>query len=184
MFENMWISWKSAFHFSGVLKTHPLVFFWKNSFSPCNQITVSFLVQKARKRSTMCLLKGAAACFNHCFYCNVPGLWFLLFVSLEWEQRYLSLIFLRWPLLWETLSTWERWLLVLSHIHATGNLAMSHFRAISRGDSPVFSLRNRTLAHCAAEMFPVYTITYCETICSCNHLTVNLVYSLKYCTRD
>ena len=96
----------------------------------------------------------------------------------------LSLIFLGRPLLRETLSACERWLLVLSHIRATDHLEISHFRAILRGDSPVFSLRNQTLARCSAEIFPLYTITYSEAVCSYNRLTVNLVYSLKYCTRD
>ena len=87
----------------------------------------------------------------------------------------LSLIFLGRPLLRQTLSTCERWFLLLSHIRATDDLEMLHFRAISRNDSPVFSLRNQTL---------VYTITNCETVSFSNRLTVNLVYSLKYCTRD
>ena len=94
------------------------------------------------------------------------------------------LIFLGLPLLRVTFSTCECWLLVLSHIRATDDFEISHFRAISRSDSPVFSVRNQTLACCSAETFPVYTITNCETVCSCNRLTVNLVYSLKYCTRD
>ena len=143
-------------------RTCPSVFFWKNSFSPCNQITVSFLVQKGRKRSNMGLLKGATAFFNHCFYCNV---------STSESRPSLSLIFLDRPLLQErNLSTWERWLLVLSHIRITDDLEISHSRAISPSDSPVFSLRIQTLARCWAEIFPVYTITYCEA-----------VYSLKYC---
>ena len=96
----------------------------------------------------------------------------------------LSLIFLGLPLLRVTFSTCERWLLVLSHIRATDDFDISHFRAISQSDSPVFSLRNQTLARCSAKIFPVHTITYCKTVCSCNRLTVNLVYSLKYCTRD
>ena len=96
----------------------------------------------------------------------------------------LSLIFLGRPLLRQTLSTCERWFLLLSHIRATDDLEMLHFRAISRNDSPVFSLRNQTRARCSAEMLLVYTITNCETVSFGNRLTVNLVYSLKYCTRD
>ena len=96
----------------------------------------------------------------------------------------LSLIFLGRPLLQWTLSTCERWLLVLSHIRATDDLEISHFHAILRTDSPLFSLVNQTLARCSAEIMPVYTITYCETVCSCNGLTVNLVYSLKYSARN
>ena len=96
----------------------------------------------------------------------------------------LSLIFLGRPLLREILSTNECWFLLLSHIRATDDLEISQFRAISRSDSPVFSLRNQTLARYSAEMMLVYTITNCETVCFGNRLTVNLVYSLKYCTRD
>ena len=48
----------------------------------------------------------------------------------------------------------------------------------------MFSLRNQTLARCSAEIFPVYTITYGETVCSRNRSTVNSVYFWKYCTRD
>ena len=96
----------------------------------------------------------------------------------------LSLIFLGLPFWRETVSTCERWLLVQSYIRATDNFEISHIRAISRSDSPVFSLRIQTLARCSAEIFPVYTITHCQTVCSCNRLTVNPVYSLKYCTRD
>ena len=89
----------------------------------------------------------------------------------------LSLIFLGRLLLQETLSTFERWLLVLPHICATDDLEISHFCAISHSNSPMFSLRNQTLAHCSAEK-------YCETVCSCNWLTVNLVYSFKYCMHN
>ena len=96
----------------------------------------------------------------------------------------LSLIFLGLPLLRVTFFTCERWLLVLSHIRATDDFEISHFRAISRSVSPVFSLRNQPLACCSAEIFLVYTITYCETVFSSNRWTVNPVYSLKYFTRD
>ena len=46
----------------------------------------------------------------------------------------------------------------------------------------MFSVRNQTLARCSAEMFPVYTITNCETVCSCNRLTGNPVYSTSTST--
>ena len=65
-------------------------------------------------------------------------------------------------------STCERWLQVLSHVRAIDDFEISHFSAISRSVSPVFSLRNQTLALCSTEIFPVYTITYCETVCSSN----------------
>ena len=95
-----------------------------------------------------------------------------------------SPIFLGLPLLRVAFSTCERWSLVLSHIRATDDFEISRFRAISPSDSPVFSVRNQTLARCLAEIFPVYTITNCETVCSCNRVTVNPLYSLKYCKRD
>ena len=129
----------------------------------------------------MGLLKGAATFFNHCFYRNIPTSYCKLRMR-AWTS--LSLIFLGRPLLQWTLSTCERWLLVLSHIRATDDLEISHFHAILRSDSPLFSLRNQTLARCSAEIMAVYTITYCETVCSCNGLTVNLVYSLKYSMRN
>ena len=95
-----------------------------------------------------------------------------------------SLIFLGLPLLRVTFSTSERWSLVVLHIRATDDFEISCFRAISWSDSPVFSVRNQTLAGCLGEIVPVYTITNCETVCSCNRVTVNPLYSLKYCTRD
>ena len=95
-----------------------------------------------------------------------------------------SKIFKIQTLLRVTCSTCERWLQVLSHVRAIDDFEISHFSAISRSVSPVFSLRNQTLARCSTEIFQVYTISYCETVCSNNRLTVNPVYSLKYCTRD
>ena len=79
-----------------------------------------------------------------------------------------SKIFKIQTLLRVAFSTCERWLQVLSHVRAIDDFEISHFSAISRSVSPVFSLRNQTLARCSTEIFPVYTITYCETVCSSN----------------
>ena len=79
-----------------------------------------------------------------------------------------SKIFKIQTLLRVAFSTCERWLQVLSHVRAIDDFEISHFSAISRSVSPVFSLRNQTLTRCSTEIFPVYTITYCETVCSSN----------------
>ena len=93
----------------------------------------------------MGLLKGAAAFLNHCFYCNVPTFESLSNPRMRALQSR-SLIFLSLPLLRVTFSTIERWSLVVLHIRATDDFEISCFRAISWSDSPVFSVRNQTLA--------------------------------------